>query len=222
MRAEIEKSKKCDCDWLKIDKIETELNKIFQNKVGTAFDSAKLNEIYKNGQERYEKEIPPGYEDRNKDNNDKSGTRKFGDLIIWFQIIEQAKTDKKPIIFVTDEQKKDWWWKINETITIGPRYELRKEIKDQAEVEFYMYQSEQFMKHAGEYLKVKFGTKLIEQVKKSKEDRMQSQYDLSVSSVDNVGLSEQVKIVIDPVGVNGDSLSETKRVDDGQVEGDNK
>ena len=228
IRAEIEKSKKRDCDWLKKDKIETELNKIFQSKVGVAFDNTKLNEIYTNGKERYEKEIPPGYEDKKKDKDDKTGTRKFGDLIIWFQIIEQAKTDKKPFILVTDEQKEDWWWKINGTTTIGPRHELRKEIKELAEIEFYMYQSEQFMKHAGEYLKVKFDTKLIEQVKKSKEELMQSQDELSVSSVDNVGLSEQVKVVIDPIGGNSLGTSEnslspdTKKVDDSQVEGGNK
>ena len=91
-----------------------------------------------------------------------------------------------------------------------------------------MYQSEQFMKHAGEYLKVKFDTKLIEQVKKSKEELMQSQDELSVSSVDNVGLSEQVKVVIDPIGGNSLGTSEnslspdTKKVDDSQVEGGNK
>jgi len=227
IRSEIEKSKKRDCDWLTKDKIETELNKVFKGKVGNAFDNAKLTEIYKNGQERYEKDIPPGYEDKKKDKDDKTATRKFGDLIIWFQIIEQAKSDKKPVILVTDEQKEDWWWKINGTTTIGPRHELRKEIKEQAGVEFYMYQSEQFMKHAGEYLKVKFDTKLIEQVKKSKEELAQSQDELSVSSVDNVGLSEQVKVVIDPVGgsnsgASADSLSETKKVDDNQVNGTNK
>ena len=90
-----------------------------------------------------------------------------------------------------------------------------------------MYQSEQFMKHAGEYLKVKFDTKLIEQVKKSKEDLAQTQDGLSVSSVDNVGLSEQVKVVIDSVGgssvgASSDSLSETKKVDDNQAEASNK
>lgn len=227
IRSEIEKSKKRDCDWLKKDKIETELNKVFKDKVGVAFDKTKLNEIYKTGEERYEKEIPPGYEDRKKDKDDKTKTKKFGDLVIWYQIIEQAKTDKKPVIFVTDEQKEDWWWKINGTTTIGPRHELRKEIKEQADVEFYMYQSEQFMKHAGEYLKVKFDSKLIEQVKKSKEELAQTQDGLSVSSVDNVGLNEQVKATIDPIGGSGigtneDSLAETKKVDDNQVDGGNK
>ena len=67
IRSEIEKSKKRDCDWLKKDKIEMELNKVFHSKVGAAFDNTKLNEVYKNGQERYEKEIPPGYEDKKKD-----------------------------------------------------------------------------------------------------------------------------------------------------------
>jgi len=228
IRSEIEKSKKRDCDWLKKDKIEMELNKVFHSKVGAAFDNTKLNEVYKNGQERYEKEIPPGYEDKKKDKDDKTGTQKFGDLIIWLQIIEQAKIGKKPVILVIDEQKEDWWWKINGTTTIGPRHELRKEIKEQAGIEFYMYQSEQFMKHAGEYLKVKFDIKLIEQVKKSKEDLARSQDELSISSVDDVGLSEQVKVVIDPVassniGTSENSLSpETKKVDDNQVEGGSK
>jgi len=34
---------------------------------------------------------------------------KFGDLIIWKEMIEKAKAEKRPIIFVTDDGKSDWW-----------------------------------------------------------------------------------------------------------------
>jgi len=165
---EVEKAKK-RCEWFDNDKIEKQLNKIFTGRVSGNYEKDKLSEIYKQGQERYDKEIPPGYKDKKKDKEDKTGTKKFGDLVIWNQIIDRAKEIKKPIILVTDDQKEDWWWKINNDTTIGPRPELIREIKDQAGVPFYIYQSEQFMGHAGQYLKIKFGAALIKQVTEIKE-----------------------------------------------------
>lgn len=218
IRNEIKKHKKRDCDWLKKDKIEIDLDGIFKNKVGPCFEDERLKEICENGKGRYDNKVPPGYKDADKDKSDKTGIRMFGDLIIWHQIIEHAKMEKKSLIFVTDDQKEDWWWKINSN-TIGPRYELRKEIKEIAQVEFYMYKSEQFMKHAGEYLSVKFDTKLIERVKKSKEVLAKSQDDLSVSSDDNFELSSTLSFFSDSFGRNfsaskDDNLSFLKETDD--------
>jgi len=155
-------------DWFRADTVEPAINKIFSGRVGDPYSEKQLLEIYQKGQSRYEKEIPPGYKDRDKDKNDKTNTKKYGDLIIWLQIIDKAKVAKKPIVFVTDDQKDDWWWKTGGT-TIGARYELIKEIRDDADVSFQMYQAANFMEFADQHLSIKFGGELIEQVKKLRE-----------------------------------------------------
>lgn len=57
------------------------------------------------GEQRYKKEIPPGFKDAKK----KDGVRKYSDLIIWKEILRFAEKNKKDIIFVTDDVKADWW-----------------------------------------------------------------------------------------------------------------
>ncbi len=51
--------------------------------------------------------------------------RKFGDLIIWLQILEKFK-DTVSLFFVTDDEKEDWWHTLGGK-KIGPRRELREE-----------------------------------------------------------------------------------------------
>jgi hypothetical protein len=70
---------------------------------------------------------------------------------MWLQLIEYAKAQRKPIIFVTDDRKEDWWRK-EKGQTVSPRPELINEIQNEAHVKFYMYHSEQFLKHAQEFL----------------------------------------------------------------------
>jgi hypothetical protein len=66
--------------------------------------------------------IPPGYKDSTKDD---SG---IGDLLIWFTILEVGKLRKKDVIFVSSDQKPDWWYKI-EKQGLYPRYELVDEFR---------------------------------------------------------------------------------------------
>ena len=231
IREQIESKKPRD-DWSN-DETERELNQIFKGNVGERFQLEKLEEIYKKGTERYANGIPPGYKDMTKDVSDKTQTKKFGDLIVWYQIIEMAKSDKNntSIILVTDDRKEDWWWKVS-TRTIGPRPELRKEIKDDAGVEFYMYPSNQFMKYAKQYLEVDFGDDLIELADRisQTEESAQLQDDLSVSSEDDIvrmgmGVEEILKKLIysrnlsEDSGISRDSSSEAKDLDDDQVGG---
>jgi len=66
--------------------------------------------------------IPPGYKDSTKDD---SG---IGDLLIWFTILEVGKLRKKDVIFVSSDQKPDWWYNI-EKQALYPRYELADEFR---------------------------------------------------------------------------------------------
>ena len=64
--------------------------------------------------------------------------KKYGDFIIWKQLIEHAIDTKKNVIFVTDDEKEDWWEEFNGK-TIGPRPELSKEFREKTSKLFLMY-----------------------------------------------------------------------------------
>lgn len=74
---------------------------------------------------RYENKIPPGYEDRNKDDG---GT---GDLLIWFTILELAETHKKDIVFISGDEKKDWFYQVDKQ-SLYPKFELTAEFRGKA------------------------------------------------------------------------------------------
>jgi len=57
------------------------------------------------GEERYKKEIPPGFKDAKK----KTGIKKYSDFIIWKEILRFSNENEKNLIFVTEDMKADWW-----------------------------------------------------------------------------------------------------------------
>ncbi len=124
-------------------------------KVGREFTFDEIIEITKEGKHRYEFKIPPGYGDYY--NGEKKGTQIFADLIIWKQILEFSKEEKKPIIFITNDITKDDDWgyidkKATEPRIYSPREELIKEIKDNSSVDFWMYNLPQFLYQANKHL----------------------------------------------------------------------
>ena len=68
----------------------------------------------------------------------------YGDLIIWKQIIKYANEKSVGIVYVTHDQKENWW-NIVKGKTIGPRIELRKEFMANTNKEFHMYSMNSFI-----------------------------------------------------------------------------
>jgi hypothetical protein len=164
VRKEVQENIKKYCSFLKEDPIFEILSKIFDGKISDGFTKDELNDIYKEGEERYKKKIPPGFEDE----KNKEGERKYGDLILWKQVIKVASNIKKDIILVTDERKIDWWWRIKDGRNMGPRQELVEEIKTQANVNFHMYSSERFLSYGQAYLKEQIDEKALEEIQAMK------------------------------------------------------
>jgi len=127
--------------------ISSRLYALLSDRVGPAYSVSRLLEICRIGKERYELKIPPGFMDE----KSKQGIEKYGDLIIWFQLLDKATECKRPIVFITDDQKDDWL-EGKRGVRSGPRHELRREMWNHAEVAFHIYSSESFTKYAGEYL----------------------------------------------------------------------
>jgi hypothetical protein len=143
-------------DLMASDHIREGITELFNAKVGKQLDEKRLISIYQEGAKRYEAKIPPGYEDVKK-----GGNRQFGDLIIWMEILEHAKSIKRPVIFVTSDTKEDWWWKHGQ-FTVGPRPELVQEMASIANEKFYMYNVERFLSEAQKRVDTRVGSTEVE------------------------------------------------------------
>jgi len=122
------------------------VTELFEGRVGAKPTEERLTAIRKEGEERYAKKIPPGFEDAKKgpDAGDK-----FGDLIIWKEMIEKAKAEKRPIIFVTDDGKSDWWHS-HHGKKFGPHPYLVEEFLAATNQEFHIYELPQFLRYSAE------------------------------------------------------------------------
>jgi len=134
-------------NFIRSDQLLEAITELFNNKVGRPYPEPDLEKLYQDIDQRYEKKVPPGYEDA----KDKKDEKKYGDAILWYQLIDHAKEENKPLVFVTGERKEDWWLR-HEGETISPRRELLREIHSKANVLFYMYSTDQFMEQAEAFL----------------------------------------------------------------------
>jgi len=132
------------------DTIRSIIDSLYENKIGLPFSQQDLEEIFKKGELRYSNNTPPGYEDA----RIKKDNQKFGDLVLWFQIIKDAREKEKPIIFITDDRKEDWWWVHHGKIS-GPRPELIKEFLLETNMILHIYNSNRFVDFAEKYFSLK-------------------------------------------------------------------
>ena len=169
VNTEVEDSIKTYGDYLKDDPIYNKISELFDGKITDMFSPENLDEIFKEGEERYKAKIPPGYEDE----KNKEGNRKYGDLVLWKQVIEKAKKEKTSVIFITDERKTDWWWKIKDGRNMGPRQELVEEISRKANVDFHMYSSERFLSYGQSFFEEKVNQKALEEIQEIKRSELE-------------------------------------------------
>jgi len=141
----------------------TFLEDLYKGRIGPAYMREEKAEIEKEGQKRYAAKIPPGYKD--KEPEESPTDNPCGDYLIWCQMKIHAKSEAKPIIFITDETKEDTWWKLPNSKTIGPRPEMIEEFLSDTEQRFYMYSATSFLKHVGEYVNVPVDQSTIDEAK---------------------------------------------------------
>ncbi|MGN6178800.1 MAG: PIN-like domain-containing protein [Mucilaginibacter sp.] len=146
IKSELEKQRKAHPDFTTEDGVLNQLTEIYKGKVGKAFSKEELQKIYSEGKARYEQQIPPGYKDL--ETKRKRGEQHvYGDLIIWKEVINFARKEKKLIIFVTDDRKEDWWT-IENGKTIRAREELIKEFYDLTGLRILIYSADNFLQFA--------------------------------------------------------------------------
>lgn len=173
------------------DEVLAKMYQITENRVGNPpVDQKWLDDIYDEGQTRYERRIPPGFKDVGKDHINNTAPeffhdklrylRKFGDLIIWKQIIHHTSTTPiKNVFFITDDTKEDWWaiMKSSGSKVIGPLEALRTEIYSGSSVElFHMYSTSDFLSNAQKLLHIKVRDSSINDAIKSQKRRFESHH----------------------------------------------
>ena len=188
------------------DEIREKLNELFSNKVGAEPNQDIINNIENEGVERYESDIPPGFKDKNKEGEFHYGgvkyKNKYGDLIIWKQIIEYVKSNKDivNVIFVTDDTKKDWWFTIDSggNKRVGPHAHLINEIKKLDNIKLFdMYTTADFLQKTSKYYSnFKVSEDSISDVKEIERNNLSDYYtDLDNKFSKIYGLSELDKWV---------------------------
>lgn len=152
------------------------LTKLFDGRIGEKWSAERLASIKREGEERYAKKIPPGYKDSKKESGEFD---KYGDLIIWKDMIDKAKLEDRPIIFISDDAKEDWWW-IHKGRKLGPRPELIEEFRGGSGNSFHIYEFGQFLRFAAErFPQMRAGVGQVEKSLKDDERARRKQTELA-------------------------------------------
>ncbi|MEG4490265.1 PIN domain-containing protein [Microcoleus sp. D3_18_C4] len=201
------------------DYIREKITDLFTGKIGELPASQdELDLIYLEGERRYKNCQPPGFKDKGKDKSqNKDNTkdkdnpythkgllfkREYGDLILWKQILKQVESNSlSHIIFITGDNKEDWW-RIEHGKTIGgPHPELTQEIVDAGASMFYMYRPERFLEFAKKYLQQEIKEKSIQQVEEVSvsnslsEPELHDTFSRQLSAIDGYGLKDIERLV---------------------------
>ncbi len=140
------------------DNIAKKVTELFENRVGQPYTVDVLNALYKEGVERYKSHKPPGYKD-----SSKPEPSRYGDLVIWKQVIDKAKQEQKPVLFISDDEKEDWILKSSGK-TVGPLPELVREFLECTGQRFHIYSTFSFLKFSYDFRKRAVNQPILDEV----------------------------------------------------------
>ncbi|MBS98355.1 MAG: hypothetical protein CMI01_06725 [Oceanospirillaceae bacterium] len=165
--SELKENKSVHTNRINSDEIKDSIARIFENSVGYPYERENLERLIAEGEKRHAQKIPPGFKDGSKSGDSEifyEKCRKYGDLIVWTQVIDKASEMNKSVVLVIDDKKEDWWEKFKGK-TVGPRPELVKEFKDRTNQMFHMYQADRFLELARENLGEKVSEEIVEEIR---------------------------------------------------------
>ncbi|MFZ1431157.1 MAG: PIN-like domain-containing protein [Geminicoccaceae bacterium] len=189
--SELEKIEANQLDVYEADRLYSDLNNLFSGCVGAPYDDqTQLDKISADREKRNKSKRPPGFRDRSKEHDDDNefyfnGLRYLridGDIIIWSQIKDFARSESiKSVIFITDDRKDDWWHIIdsNGKKTVGPRPELIEEIYQTTNgTKFWMYRPDCFLAYAREHLRIDVAESTVSEVRNLMQIRQANNTDM--------------------------------------------
>ena len=76
----------------------------------------------------------------------------YADLIIWKEALKHVGEVKKPLIFIVDDLKEDWWVLEKKNKPLNPREELVEEVYEVSGKPLLMYSLSQFLRASNDIL----------------------------------------------------------------------
>jgi hypothetical protein len=139
------------------DKVLARIEALLGDRVGEPVEPKELEAARKEADRRIKDRVPPGYMDHAK-------ADPAGDYLVWRQLMTEATKRKVPVVLITDDRKEDWYRR-EQGLTLGARYELRREMLAEAGVPLLVMTTETFLVHARKYLDAEVSPETVDQAK---------------------------------------------------------
>lgn len=148
-----------------------QLEALLRGKVGAKPEPTRWTELVKEGKRRAAAKEPPGYLDAGKDeSNLPEGAA--GDYLVWAQAVQEAARRDTDLLFVTGDEKEDWWWRYRSEF-LGPRVELVEQFAAEAGKQLYMMRPVDLLRRASA-LDVEVRSESVSDVARVSENREQA------------------------------------------------
>lgn len=134
------------------DAIRNWLDELVESNIGVQLTKDEVDRINKDGEFRYKNKVGPGWGDEKKEKehyfNGVYYKGKYGDLYLWKEMLKKASDeDIENIVFITNDEKEDWWYKLDgEQKAIGSLEVLKTEMINAGLKNFKMYNQPVFLK----------------------------------------------------------------------------
>ncbi|MFI2649649.1 PIN-like domain-containing protein [Micromonospora fulviviridis] len=174
------------------DSVLQELQAVLLGRVGPRYPSDRVQAIVQEAiSYRYPNEVPPGYRDL----KDKVPARAAGDVILWMQLLDKARSQsssEKLVMLVTTDVKPDWWHLDRQGNPDRARSELVQEIYDEAGAHLLLVTLDQFLEGSREYLLENVSWQTVEEVREvvASEQKGQEEFKASVATAGGEGLRD--------------------------------
>ena len=171
-----------------------QLADIVGTSMGDELEPAVLEKRHLEAQARIDNQVPPGFRDAKK-----PVPERYGDILIWFELLDLAALRKTPVVFVTDDEKDDWWQDVRGQ-KLGPRPELREEMRRHATVQFHIYNAARFLEKVARELRVEVSKNSIDDASRIAGERNQA--------ADPTGPSERPPPEIPEIGAHAEGAED--------------
>ncbi|MFQ6229011.1 PIN-like domain-containing protein [Nocardia sp. NPDC002869] len=145
------------------DPIRAALDRIFSSgaSVGAKPDASVIGSRTAESRKRYERRVPPGYKDAEGPNKKPNPE---GDYLIWCELLDHATSSGRPMVFVTNDEKEDWYQHGPDGKVLGPRPELREEMMARSADCYHQTTLTGFLRSVDRFLSIRVDEATIEQV----------------------------------------------------------
>jgi hypothetical protein len=130
------------------DAVLARLAEVLDGRVGPRLSDDDHTAAVDEGLRRVDERRPPGYMDKNKDDDGAAG-----DYLVWEEILREAERRGGDVLFVTGDVKEDWWREEGGEKR-GPRLELVEEMRRRSGGRLFILRPASLLLYASKLLEV--------------------------------------------------------------------